>query len=90
MLPWLHSICSDTRSEFGKAVDVDPLVGLVTDVPNQLRVLNESKKESNANKYTNLIETVIVKLTITANFLKLNKHKISCEIAYAPDCWKAD
>lgn len=73
MLPWLHSICSDIRSEFGRAVDVDHLVGLVTDVPPQLRVLNESKKESNTNKYNNLIDTVIVKLTNTANFLKFNK-----------------
>lgn len=90
MLPWLHSICSDIRSEFGKAMDVDCLVGLVTDVSPRLRVLKVSKKESKTNKYNYLIDSVIVKLTNTANFLKLNKCKMSCEIAYASDCWKAD
>lgn len=41
MLPWLDSFCSDIRNDFGKAVDVDGLVGPATDVPLLLWVLGQ-------------------------------------------------
>lgn len=64
MLPWLHSFCSDIRSDFGKAVDADGLVGPATDVPPLLCVLGQCKNKSNTNNNNNSVD-IVIKLTTT-------------------------
>lgn len=63
MLPWLCSFCGDIRSDFGKAVDVDGVVGSATDVPPLLWVLGQCNNESNTNNKS--VDIVVVKLTTT-------------------------